>query len=105
MKNMTTVLLSILAGGLTAFGVVKATAPQPVSEPTTVVTDAAGNTVEYRTVNLADSDYPDFTYAAETAVESVVYVEVTVQSQSRSIDPFEFFFGFGNGYGFGQPRE
>ncbi len=105
MKNMTTVLLSILAGGLTAFGVVKATAPQPASEPTTVVTDAAGNTVEYRTVNLADSDYPDFTYAAETAVESVVYVEVTVQSQSRSIDPFEFFFGFGNGYGFGQPRE
>ena len=105
MKNMTTVLLSILAGGLTAFGVVKATAPQPVSEPTTVVTDAAGNTVEYRTVNLADSDYPDFTYAAETAVESVVYVEVTVQSQSRSVDPFEFFFGFGNGYGFGQPRE
>ena len=105
MKNMTTVLLSILAGGLTAFGVVKATAPQSASEPTTVVTDAAGNTVEYRTVNLADSDYPDFTYAAETAVESVVYVEVTVQSQSRSIDPFEFFFGFGNGYGFGQPRE
>ena len=87
MKNMTTVLLSILAGGLTAFGVVKATAPQPASEPTTVVTDAAGNTVEYRTVNLADSDYPDFTYAAETAVEAVVYVEVTVQSQSRSIDP------------------
>ena len=105
MKNMTTVLLSILAGGLTAFGVVKATAPQPASEPTTVVTDAAGNTVEYRTVNLADSDYPDFTYAAETAVEAVVYVEVTVQSQSRSVDPFEFFFGFGNGYGFGQPRE
>lgn len=105
MKNMTTVLLSILAGGLTAFGVVKATAPQPASEPTTVVRDSSGNAVEYRTVNLADSDYPDFTYAAETAVESVVYVEVTVQSQSRSIDPFEFFFGFGNGYGFGQPRE
>ena len=106
-KSMTTVLLSVLAGGLTAFGVVKATEPKTI-EPTvtsTVVKDASGNAVEYRTVNLAETDYPDFTYAAESAVEAVVYVEVTVQSQSRSIDPFEFFFGFGDGYGFGQPRE
>ena len=43
MKNMTTVLLSILAGGLTAFGVVKATVPQPSSEPASVVKDATGN--------------------------------------------------------------
>ena len=106
-KSMTTVLLSVLAGGLTAFGVVKATEPKTI-EPavtSTVVKDASGNAVEYRTVNLAETDYPDFTYAAESAVEAVVYVEVTVQSQSRSIDPFEFFFGFGDGYGFGQPRE
>ena len=62
MKPMTTVLLSILAGGLTAFGVVKATVPQTPSEPVTVVKDASGNSVEYRTVNLAETDYPDFTY-------------------------------------------
>ena len=106
-KSMTTVLLSVLAGGLTAFGVVKATEPKTIEPAATVTTvkDASGNPVEYRTVNLAETDYPDFTYAAESAVEAVVYVEVTVQSQSRSIDPFEFFFGFGNGYGFGQPRE
>ena len=105
MKNMTTVLLSILAGGLTAFGVVKATAPQTDSQPTTVVTDASGKVVETRTVNLADSDYPDFTYAAESAVEAVVYVEVTVQSrqQYQNIDPFFRFF-FGDEYGFGQPQ-
>ena len=102
-KGFLTVLLSVLAGGLTAYAVVKASEPQTPAG--TVVTDASGQAVEYRTVNLADTDYPDFTYAAETAVESVVYVEVTVQSQSRSVDPFEFFFGFGNGYGFGQPRE
>ena len=102
-KGFLTVLLSVLAGGLTAFAVVKAAEPQ--TTPGTVVTDASGKAVEYRTVNLAETDYPDFTYAAESAVEAVVYVEVTVQSQSRSIDPFEFFFGFGNGYGFGQPRE
>ena len=106
-KSMTTVLLSVLAGGLTAFGVVKATEPKTIDPAVTatVVKDASGNAVEYRTVNLAETDYPDFTYAAESAVEAVVYVEVTVQSQSRSIDPFEFFFGFGDGYGFGQPRE
>ena len=105
-KGFLTVLLSVLAGGITAYAVVKATEPK-TAEPqgtTTVVTDGSGNAVEYRTVNLAETDYPDFTYAAESAVEAVVYVEVTVQRQSRSIDPFEFFFGFGDGYGFGQPR-
>ena len=103
---MTTVLLSILAGGLTAFGVVKATAPQTPSEPVTVVKDASGNSVEYRTVNLAETDYPDFTYAAESAVEAVVYVEVTVQSrqQYQSIDPFFRFF-FGDEYAMPQQRE
>ena len=106
-KGFLTVLLSVLAGGITAYAVVKATEPKTAdpSVTATVVRDYSGNAVEYRTVNLAESDYPDFTYAAESAVEAVVYVEVTVQSQSRSIDPFEFFFGFGNGYGFGQPRE
>jgi Do/DeqQ family serine protease len=93
-KGFLTVLLSVLAGGITAFAVVKATMPQQA--PSTVVKDSEGNAVEYRTVNLADSDYPDFTYAAETAVEAVVYVEVTVQGrqQYQNIDPFfRFFFG------------
>ena len=93
-KGFLTVLLSVLAGGLTAYGVVKATAPQ--SEPIQVSGDAASGSVEYRTVNLADSEYPDFTYAAESAVEAVVYVEVTVQrrQQYQTIDPFfRFFFG------------
>ena len=102
-KGFLTVLLSILASGLTAYAVVKATTPQP--QEATVVTDQDGHAVEYRTVNLAESDYPDFTYAAENAVESVVYVEVTVQSrqQYQNIDPFFRFF-FGDEYGFGQPQ-
>ncbi len=102
-KTFLTVLLSVLAGGLTAYGVVKATEPAP---QTSVVRDADGNAVEYRTVNLADTDYPDFTYAAESAVEAVVYVEVTVQSrqQYQSIDPFFRFF-FGDEYGLPQQRE
>ena len=99
-----TILLSVLAGGLTAYGVVKATEPQPVQTPTTIVKDAAGNAVEYRTVNLAETDYPDFTYAAESAVEAVVYVEVTVRQQYQLNDPFFRFF-FGNEYGQPQSRE
>ncbi len=91
-RGFLTVVLSVLAGGLTAYAVVRATEPKT----TTIVRDTEGNAVEYRTVNLADSDYPDFTYAAENAVEAVVYVEVTVQSRSQyqTIDPFfRFFFG------------
>ena len=101
-KGFLTVLLSILAGGLTAYGVVKAN--EKNLDPARVVGE--NGAVEYRTVNLAESDYPDFTYAAESAVQAVVYVEVTVQqtARSRGIDPFEYFFGFGDGYGFGQPQ-
>lgn len=103
-KGFLTVLLSVLAGGLTAYGVVKANernlAPVRISDGTGSV-----GSVEYRTVNLAESDYPDFTYAAESAVEAVVYVEVTVTSRAsyQNIDPFFRFF-FGDEYGFGQPQ-
>ena len=107
-KGFLTVLLSILAGGLTAYGVVKAN--EKNLSPVRI--SGENGSVEYRTVNLADSDYPDFTYAAESAVQAVVYVEVTVQRQanrSQGIDPFEYFFGegFGERFGYGQsqPRE
>ena len=106
MKPMTTVLVSILAGGLAAFGVVKATVPQTEAQQQDVIRDASGREVEYRTVNLAETDYPDFTYAAESAVEAVVYVEVTVQrrQQYQNIDPFFRFF-FGDEYALPQNRE
>ena len=97
-----TAVLSILAGGVTAYAVVKATVPE-TSTPV-VATDAAGNAVEYRTVNLAETDYPDFTYAAESAVEAVVYVEVTVRQQYQLNDPFFRFF-FGDEYAKPQSRE
>ena len=65
--------------------------------------------VPANSANLSDAqqrDYPDFTYAAETAVEAVVYVEVTVQrrQQYQSIDPFFRFF-FGDEYAQPQSRE
>lgn len=51
---------------------------------------------QYRTVNLSLDDYPDFTYAAESAVDAVVYVKVTVKDVRRSAPNslFDFFFGY-----------
>ncbi len=89
-KNFFTVLASVLLSGLTAYGIVKAATP---TEPSTTVYNEQGEVV--KTVNLSLSDYPDFTYAAEHAVEAVVYVKVTVKYQQQyMIDPFfRFFFG------------
>lgn len=90
-KGFITVLLSVLLSVLAAYGVVKAAT---VDKPDKVAKTEHG--VEYRTVNLAQSDYPDFTYAAESAVDAVVYVEVTVTQQYQISDPFfRFFFGDG----------
>lgn len=59
--------------------------------------------------NLSEpqKDYPDFTYAAETAVEAVVYVEVTVTQtyQAPQIDDPFFRFFFGDEFGQPQSRE
>ena len=93
-KGLLTILISVAASGLTAYGVVKAANPEVAGDSKTVYS-ADGQTV--RAVNLSLSDYPDFTYAAETAVEAVVYVEVTQVSQQQQYqmsDPFlRFFFG------------
>jgi len=101
-KNLLTLIASVLVSGLTAFGVVKAA--NPSGQPGDSSVSSASQSV--RAVNLSLSDYPDFTFAAEYAVEAVVYVEVTVQQrqQYQMIDPFFQFF-FGNGQMQPQTRE
>ena len=80
-KGFITVLLSVLLSGLTAYAIVKSAAPAQGSDSnsaqTKTVYSSDGQVV--RTVNLSLSDYPDFTYAAENAVEAVVYVKVTIE--------------------------
>ena len=100
-KGLLTLLASVLVSGLTAYAIVRSTAPEEASAP--VSYDGAS----YRTVNLEQTDYPDFTYAAESAVDAVVYVAVTVKTtvQQQYIDPLELFFGYpGGGYN-RQPQE
>lgn len=88
-KGFITVLLSVLLSMLAAYGVIKAA---NVCESEKAVNPETGTVT--RTVNLAQSDYPDLTYAAEAAVEAVVYVEVTATQQYQIDDPFyRFFFG------------
>jgi len=98
-KGLLTVVISILLSGLTAYAIVKSSAPAQ-GEDQKMVYSSDGQTV--RTVNLSLTDYPDFTYAAENAVEAVVYVKVTIkpQQQQQQIDPFFRFF-FGDEYGYG----
>ena len=92
-KNMLTIIASVLLSGLTAFGIVKANQPEEQQTPATTTYSIDGSA--YRTVNLAQDNYPDFTYAAESAVDAVVFVKVTIKStQQYYIDPFfKFFFG------------
>jgi len=83
-------LLSVLAGGLTAFAVVDVMLDDvSVSGPVT-------EDVQFRTVSLSHDKWPDFTYAAETAVDAVVYVKVVSTSTSnRPQSLFDYFFGYG----------
>lgn len=87
-KNLVTVLLSIGLSMLAAYGVTKAA---DINDGTKVV--AQDGTIT-KTVNLSQSEYPDLTYAAESAVKAVVYVGVTITQQYQMDDPFyRFFFG------------
>ena len=91
-KGILTIVLSALLGGVVAFAVTKSMTPDNPGRQVVVSADGA----QYRTVNLDMTDYPDFTYAAESAVDAVVYVKVTVKDVTRRIPNsiFDFFFGY-----------
>ena len=95
-KGFLTVVLSVLLSGLAAYVIVKTVAPSQKAAPQGDYSLSGQNV---RTVNLSLSDYPDFTYAAENAVDAVVYVRVTIQPQQRQqrqpqeFNPFRYFFG------------
>ena len=100
-KGILIALLSALIAGLTSYAVVKGMTPGQVE----VIHDGSG-AAQFRTVNLMQDNWPDFTYAAESAVDAVVYVKVTstqtMQQAPSSI--FDYFFGFPQG-GAPQQRE
>ena len=92
-------VLSAIAGGLTAYGVVNSM----FSDNASVVT-STGDSGMFRTVNLSNEKWPDFTYAAESAVDAVVYVKVTSNRTAQQLPNsiLDFFFGFPQG---GAPQQ
>ena len=62
------------------------------------IVDEADSTMTLFTSSVAPGEYPDLTYAAETAVKAVVSIESTKRvAASAYIDPFYKFFGAPDG--------
>ena len=89
-RGILVALLSAMVAGLTAFAVVKYAVFN--QEPTIVQVDEGAR---FRTVNLSGDNWPDFTYAAESAVDAVVYVRVKATQAAPEMPGsiFDFFFG------------
>ena len=92
-KEALTTVISVVCSALVAGIIVKTATPKATAAEPTVTYSIDGSAV--RTVNLADSDYPDLTFAAETASDAVVFVKVTVstEEQYNNLPPmFRYFF-------------
>lgn len=89
-KGILIVLLSAVVGGLTAYAVVESK-----TDDAQVQTVQNADGARFRTVNLSQDNWPDFTYAAESAVDAVVYVKVTSTqtTQQAPSSIFDYFFG------------
>ncbi len=89
-KAILSIVISALVGGGAAYFVVKKMMPEPQETLQILTSDGSS----YRTVNLNVGEYPDFTYAAETCVDAVVYVKVAVPVHVRHANSiFDFFLG------------
>lgn len=90
-KTVISLILAALTGGITAFAVAKNVSPSDSGMNVHTTSDGTS----FRTVNLNQSEYPDFTFAAESSVDAVVYVKVAVpvQMSQGPSSIFDFFFG------------
>lgn len=95
MRNFLMILLSALVGGISAFAVTSLTTVDEEYDLYSESSFSQEGAKVYRTVNLSTDNYPDFTYAASSAVDAVVYVRVTISQRTNQMaDPFfQFFFG------------
>lgn len=90
-------LVAVVSSVLSALVVVK----YYTSEDKFVTTSSDASATVVRNIKVNESGFPDFTYAAETSVEGVVYVKVLKRGErSREASILEYFFGLPS-----QPRE
>ena len=99
-KNWLIVLVAVIAGGLAGYITVRMTASDNGQQ--TYVYDPGNAGAVVRNVSIS-GEYPDFTYAAESSVNAVVFVKVVKRSEQPQgpSSLFEYFFGFGDS----MPRE
>ena len=64
---------------------------------------SSGEVPVIRKVSLQHQNFPDFTYAAESCVDGVVFVKVVKREKNSEVSILEHFFGYGNPYS--MPRE
>ena len=91
-KNFWIILLSAVVGGLTSYAVASIVRTDNMSQTVTAVENGGA---QFRTVSMSQDNWPDFTYAAESAVDAAVYVKVTSTQTSQQMPNsiFDFFFG------------
>ena len=98
-KNLTLVLLSVLLSTAAAVAVVKLTDSSKKNYVYSSVENA-----NIRQVSFGEQNFPDFTYAAESCVDGVVFVKVVKREQGGGqASILDHFFGFGTPYS--MPRE
>jgi serine protease Do len=92
-KEFITTIISVLCSALVAGFIVKTASPKARAAETATTYSIDGSVV--RTVNLADSDYPDLTFAAESSADAVVFVKIGLRTsdQLNNLPPmFRYFF-------------
>ncbi len=101
-RSVLIIMASLISGALAAVAVTEFIGGRQSSSTSSYV--YSDDSARVQQVNFS-GEYPDFTYAAESAVKAVVFVKVIVRSEQPQMPNnfFEYFFGYGGGSG--QPRE
>lgn len=97
-KNFTLLFLSVVLSTVAAVVVMKMTGTGQGN-----YFYSSQESVPIRQVSFDPQNFPDFTYAAESCVDGVVFVKVVKREQDREASILEHFFGFGTPYS--MPRE
>ena len=97
-KNFTLLFLSVLLSSIAAVVIVKMTSTGQGN-----YFYSSQESIPIRQVNYNPQNFPDFTYAAESCVDGVVFVKVVKREQEREASILDHFFGFGTPYS--MPRE
>lgn len=97
-KNFTLLFLSVVLSTVAAVVIMKMTGTGQGN-----YFYSSQESVPIRQVSFDPQNFPDFTYAAESCVDGVVFVKVVKREQDREASILEHFFGFGTPYS--MPRE